>query len=82
MDDTSDDARVAAIWVLHGNSCARLLRAHGRDRHAEQLEEAFAEVTEIVAATVGREALTRALDWAADEMWPAATTEPGSATRH
>jgi len=69
MRDREHVARVAALWILHGNACVKLLRAHGRTGHAESCAEALHEVAEIVAQEVGREILSAAMDWASNKLW-------------
>ena len=69
MKDRDHDARVAALWILHGGACAKLLRAHGRVGHADNFEAALSEVAEIVADRVGRDTLSAAMDWASDQLW-------------
>jgi len=63
------DARVAALWILHGGACVKLLRAHGRAGHAENFQAALGEVAEIVANRVGRDTLNAAMDWASSQLW-------------
>ena len=48
---------------------AKLLRAHGRDSHAENIEAALNEFTDIVAKEVGPQMLSRAMNWVSDEAW-------------
>jgi hypothetical protein len=68
MDNFDHDARVAALWILHGAACAKLLRAHGRNHHAESFDAALKEVAAIVAEQVGPDALTAAIAWATSEF--------------
>lgn len=86
MSDREHDARVAALWILHGGACVKLLRAHGREGHAENFEAALRAVAEIVAGQVGRETLSAAMDWASDQMWggpdPAAARVPDKKHLH
>jgi hypothetical protein len=70
-------ARVAALTVLQAGACARLLRAHGRGPHADNLEAAVNEVTEILARHLGSRTLTAAMDWASDQLWAHAEAEAG-----
>jgi hypothetical protein len=37
------NARMAALWILHGTACVKLLKAHGRMLHAENFEAALRE---------------------------------------
>jgi hypothetical protein len=70
-------ARVAALTVLQAGACARLLRAHGRGPHADNLEAAVNEVTVILARHLGSRTLTAAMDWASDQLWAHAEAEAG-----
>ncbi|HYB10689.1 MAG TPA: hypothetical protein VEJ16_13550 [Alphaproteobacteria bacterium] len=72
MNDREHDARVAALWILHGGACVKLLRAHGRYDHAENFEDALNEVASIVADEVGEDTLSAAMDWASDQLWGSA----------
>ena len=78
MTDREHDARVAALWILHGNACVKLLRAHGRAGHAESFAQALHEVAEIVAQEVGREILIAAMDWASSQLWGGPETAPAA----
>lgn len=69
MRDREHDARVAALWILHGGACVKLLRAHGRGGHAESFEAALSEVASIVADQVGQDMLSAAMDWASNQLW-------------
>lgn len=62
------NARMAALWIMHGTACIKLLRAHGRTLHADNFEAALREFVDIIAAEVGRETLTDAMDWAAGQV--------------
>jgi len=62
------NARMAALWILHGAACVKLLKSHGRALHAENFEAALREFTDIVADEVGHDRLTEAMDWAADQV--------------
>ena len=68
MDRFEHDARVAALWILHGAACAKLLRAHGRTDHAESFDAALKVVAEIVAEQVGLNTLKAAIAWATSEF--------------
>jgi propanediol dehydratase small subunit len=76
------DPRIAALWIVHGRACADLLRTHGRHRHAQNFEEAIAEITEIIAREVGRERLSEAMDWATENLWPNGSGQARSAVRN
>jgi hypothetical protein len=81
VTDPIRQARVAALWMVHGAALSKLLRAHGRSEHADNLEAALDEVSDIVAGSVGQPALARALDWVSDQLWD----QPGiagSTARH
>lgn len=80
MAEESERARLAAASLAQGAAMANLLRAYGRGEHASQLEAALAELTDIIAEQVGREALSDALDWITDQTWDCALA-PG-AGRH
>lgn len=62
------NARMAALWIMHGAACIKLLRAHGRVLHAENFEAALREFVDIIADEVGRDTLTAAMDWAAGQV--------------
>lgn len=80
--ERADSARIAALGIMHAIACGKLLRAHGRDRHAENFEAALDELIEIVAIGVGRDELAKAMDWAADRMWEGAGAIGGPSSRH
>ena len=63
------EARLAALSILNGVNCAKLLRSHGQFEHAGNLESAMAALTDILSSQVGRDTLSEALDWASAEMW-------------
>ena len=69
VGDQSKSARVAALWMLHGTACVRLLEAHGRDSHAVNLNAALTELQGVLAAEFGPDTLRAALDWASAQMW-------------
>ncbi|RMD64218.1 MAG: hypothetical protein D6826_03055 [Alphaproteobacteria bacterium] len=75
-------ARAAALSLAHGSSLARLLRAHGRDALARQVEGAIEEAYRIVADEVGREALSAAVRWIAERTEPGAGTRAAASLRH
>ena len=64
MNDCEHDARVAALWILHGGACVKLLRAHGRSSHALENFEGSERSGVIVADEVGEDTLSAAMDWA------------------
>ena len=49
------------IW----SALAKLLRAHGKHEHADNIDAALKEFADIVASQVGPHALEQALSWAA-----------------
>ncbi|UCH73436.1 MAG: hypothetical protein JSU82_13955 [Rhodospirillales bacterium] len=69
------DARMAALWILHGAACVKLLKSHGRLLHAENFEAALREFTDIIADEVGHDTLTEAMNWAAGQV----AVDPGMA---
>lgn len=62
------NARMAALWIIHGTACIKLLRTHGRGLHADNFEAALREFVDIIAGEVGRDTLTDAMDWAAGQV--------------
>ena len=77
MDYATQTARVTALWMVHGNSLANLLRRHGRGGHADNLDAALGQVAEIMSGEIGRDTLTQAMDWASDQVWsPEAAPAP------
>ena len=69
MNDVSAQVRAAALWLVHGASLARLLSAHGKDDHAENLQAALDEAAKILAADLEPGELSEAMSWAADQVW-------------
>jgi hypothetical protein len=67
--DVSAQVRAAALWLVHGASLARLLAAHGKDDHAENLQAALDEAARILAADLQPGELSEAMSWAADQVW-------------
>lgn len=82
MTDPIRQARVAALWMVHGAALTRLLRAHGRGEHADNLEAALGEVSDIVAGSVGRPALAHAMDWVSEQLWDTPGITGSSTARH
>jgi hypothetical protein len=68
MTDRDQQAKVTALWIMHGAACVKILRARGRRTHADNFEAALSELTEIVAGELGRAQLVAALDWAANQV--------------
>lgn len=81
VTDEVRSARVAAISMANGSALAKLLRAHGRDEHADAIEAALSEVAEIVSTEVGRKTLTEAMSWVSDQVWNCDDLGP-NAVRH
>ncbi len=65
--DQTYHARVAALSIAHGGALAKLLRAHGRDGHADNVEAALNEFVEIITGEVGQPILNQALNWVVEE---------------
>jgi hypothetical protein len=82
VTDPINQARVAALWMVHGAALTRLLRAHGRGDHADNLEAALGEVSDIVAGAIGRPALAHAMDWASAQLWDQPGVSGGTTARH
>ncbi len=81
-NDQTHHARVAALSIAHGSALVKLLRAHGRDAHADNVEAALNEFVEIVSMQVGQPILTQAMNWVSDEAWDCAGIDPIDAARH
>jgi hypothetical protein len=69
VEDQTHYARVAALSIAHGAALVKLLRAHGRDAHADNVEAALDEFVEIVSGEVGQRILTQAMNWVSDAAW-------------
>lgn len=67
LTDRAYQARVAALSIAHSSTMLSLLRAHGHDEHADNLEAAIAAVVAIVSKSTGKENLTEALEWVSGE---------------
>ena len=67
MTDRDYQARVAALSIAHSSTMLSLLRAHGDDEHADNVEAAIAAVVAIVSKSTGKEILTEALEWVSGE---------------
>ncbi len=65
MEDQTHHARVVALSMAHGAALAKLLRAHGKDEHADNIDAALKDFAAIVSGQVGTHALEQALSWAA-----------------
>jgi len=64
----NNNARMAALWIMHGTACVKLLKSNGRGMHAENFEAALREFVDIIADEVGRDNLSEAMDWAAMQV--------------
>lgn len=82
MNGGMDRARIAAIWMVQGAVLARLLRAHGQETHASQLEAALNEVARIISGEVDRESLSQAMSFVTNQMWGCESAEDDGRTRH
>ena len=82
MSDPIHNARIAALSMANGAALAKLLRAHGRDGHADAVEAALSEVAEIVSTEVGRRTLSEAMSWVSDQVWNCEQLTTESASRH
>ncbi len=65
VEDQTHHARVVALSMAHGAALAKLLRAHGKDEHADNIDAALKDFADIVSSQVGSYALEQALSWAA-----------------
>jgi hypothetical protein len=72
LKDKTHQARVAALSIAQCTTVVKLLRAHGQDVHAENVESALSAVMTIVSEALGRDTLDRAMNWVSDQ------TEGGS----
>lgn len=82
MSDRVHNARIAALSMANGSALAKLLRAHGRDGHADAVEAALSEVAEIVSTEVGRHTLSEAMSWVSDQVWNCEQFATESVARH
>lgn len=80
--DQTYHARVAALSIAHGAALVKLLRAHGRDNHADNVEAALSEFVEIVSSEVGQPILTQAMNWVCEEETIDGDLVPSGASRH
>ena len=69
VEDQTHYAKVAALSIAHGSALVKLLRAHGRDSHAANVEAALDEFVEIVSNEVGQRILTQAMNLVSDAAW-------------
>ncbi|MDX1421629.1 MAG: hypothetical protein R3322_00740 [Kiloniellales bacterium] len=76
MEDQTHHARVVALSMAHGAALAKLLRAHGKHDHADNIDAALKEFADIVSSQVGTRALEQALCWAARQALEEGGLEP------
>jgi len=81
-EDQTHHARVAALSIAHGAALVKLLRAHGRDDHANNVEAALSEFVEIVSVQVGQPVLSQAMSRVSDEAWDYEEIGALDAARH
>ncbi len=65
--DKTYQARVAALSIAQCATTVNLLRAHGQDEHADNVEAAISMVIAIISNELGRDTLSRAMKWASDK---------------
>ncbi len=53
--------------MAHGAALAKLLRAHGKLEHADNIDAALRDFADIISGQVGAHALQQALSWVAEE---------------
>jgi hypothetical protein len=68
--------------MVQGAVLAKLLRAHGQDAHAGNLEAALNEVAKIISGEVDRESLAQAMSFVTDQMWGCENPDGEARTRH
>jgi hypothetical protein len=68
LQDKTYQARVAALSLAQCNTVVTLLRAHGQDEQADNMESAISVVVSIVSNELGKETLANAISWASDEI--------------
>lgn len=69
--------------MAHGAALAKLLRAHGRHDHADNIEAALQDFAEIISGEIGQHALDQALRWVAHHTWDDGGSMPtASAVKH
>lgn len=68
IEQKDNNARMAALWIMHGTACVKLLKEHGRTLHADNFEAALREFMDIIGDEVGRDNLSAAMDWAAAQV--------------
>ncbi len=80
--DQTYHARVAALSLAHGAALAKLLRAHGRDEHAGNVEAALIAFQEIVTVEVGQPILSEAMTWVNTRVGIEGSSPAGDVQRH
>ncbi len=68
MQDKIYQARVAALSLAQCNTVVTLLRAHGEDEQADNMESAISVVVSIASNELGKETLANAISWASAEI--------------
>ena len=68
MTDKTYQARVAALSLSQCTTVVNLLRAHGQDAHAENMEAAINVVASLISNELGRDTLAQAMSWVSDEL--------------
>ncbi len=68
MKDKIYQARVAALSLSQCMTVVNLLRAHGQDEHADNMEAAINVVASLISNELGRDTLARAMSWVSDEL--------------
>jgi hypothetical protein len=69
MTDRDFNAKLAAVWLVHGQALAHLLHHHGQPEHAVNVERALGVFMEIVSDEVGSDVLRDALDQMTNSLW-------------
>jgi hypothetical protein len=82
MSEPANRARLTALSMAHGAALAKLLRAHGRKLHADNLDAALLESFEIVSREVGAARLAEAVRWVAEQAGADDEVIAPAATRH
>lgn len=67
MKDRTYQARVAALSIAQCTTVANLLRAHGQNEHAENVQAALSRVIAILSNELGRDTLAQAMDWVSEQ---------------
>jgi hypothetical protein len=68
VKDEAQQARVVALSLAHCTSIVTLLRASRQEELAAGVEAAIGATMGLVANELGRETLTKAMDWARGEL--------------